>query len=99
MQGLNRKRLENTSSVKSLCRKVWCLRSGVQCLNCRGRVGYCCPDRTMCLYWSVSQDIYVRKVERVGGELQNTVIQTYQNVSQFWTWTPEEFLKRGPYKR
>ena len=20
-------------------------------------------------------------------------------VSQFWTWTPEEFLKRGPYKR
>ena len=34
MQRLNRKRLENTSCVKSLCKKVWCPRSEVQCLNC-----------------------------------------------------------------
>jgi branched-chain amino acid transport system substrate-binding protein len=31
------------------------------------------------------QNIYVRKVERKGGELQNTVIHTYPAVSQFWT--------------
>ena len=31
--------------------------------------------------------------------LTNVPIKTYENVSQFWTWTPEEFLKRGPYKR
>jgi hypothetical protein len=26
-------------------------------------------------------------------------VKTYPAVSQFWTWTPEEFLARGPYKR
>jgi branched-chain amino acid transport system substrate-binding protein len=31
------------------------------------------------------QNIYVRKVERKGGELQNTVIHTFPAVSQFWT--------------
>ena len=63
-----------------------------------GKVGYC-PDRTMCPDCSVSQYIYIRKVERVGGELQNTVIYTYPNVSQFWTYKPEEFLKQPVYSR
>ena len=31
--------------------------------------------------------------------LTNVPIKTYETVSQFWTWTPEEFLERGPYKR
>jgi hypothetical protein len=31
------------------------------------------------------QNIYVRKEERKGGELQNTVIHTFPGVSQFWT--------------
>jgi branched-chain amino acid transport system substrate-binding protein len=38
-------------------------------------------------------------VERVGGELQNTVISTYPNVSQFWKYNPEEFLKQPVYSR
>jgi len=50
-------------------------------------------------YMNPIQNIYVRKVERVGGELQNTVIQTYQNVSQFWTYKPEDFLKKPVYSR
>jgi branched-chain amino acid transport system substrate-binding protein len=48
---------------------------------------------------SVVMNIYVRRVERVGGELQNTVIQTYPAVSQFWTYKREEFLKQPVYSR
>ena len=33
------------------------------------------------------------------GRLQNSVIHTYPMVSQFWTWSPEEFLKRPAYSR
>ena len=50
-------------------------------------------------YGNPIQNIYVRKVEKVGGELQNTVIHTYPNVSQFWKYKPEEFLKQPVYSR
>ena len=50
-------------------------------------------------YGNPIQNIYIRKVERVGGELQNTVIQTFPNVSQFWKYKPEEFLKQPVYSR
>ncbi len=45
------------------------------------------------------QNMYIRKVERVGGVLQNTVIHTYPNVSQFWTYNRVEYLKAPPYDR
>jgi branched-chain amino acid transport system substrate-binding protein len=45
------------------------------------------------------QNIYIRKVERKGGELWNTVVQTYPNVSQFWTYPAAEFLKQPVYDR
>lgn len=45
------------------------------------------------------QNIYVRKVEKVAGELQNTVIHTFENVSQFWKYDPKEFLKQPVYSR
>jgi len=45
------------------------------------------------------QNIYVRKVERVGGKLQNSVIFTYPAVSQFWKYNPDEFLKMALYTR
>ena len=45
------------------------------------------------------QNVYIRKVERVGGQLQNTVIFTYPQVSQFWKYNPEEFLKMPVYTR
>jgi branched-chain amino acid transport system substrate-binding protein len=50
-------------------------------------------------YGNPIQNVYIRKVERVGGELQNTVIHTYPNVSQFWKSNPEEFLKQPVYSR
>jgi branched-chain amino acid transport system substrate-binding protein len=45
------------------------------------------------------QNIYVRKVERVGGKLQNTVIATYPAVGQFWKYKPDEYMKRPLYSR
>ncbi len=45
------------------------------------------------------QNIYIRKVERVGGELQNTVIHTYPKVSQFWTYDVDWYLKNPLYSR
>ena len=50
-------------------------------------------------YGNPVQNVYIRKVERVGGELQNSVIYTYPNVSQFWKYKPEEFLKQPVYSR
>lgn len=46
-----------------------------------------------------TQNVYILKVEKVGGKLQNTVIHTYPMVSQFWTYKPEEFLKAPAYDR
>ncbi len=50
-------------------------------------------------YGNPVENIYVRKVERVGGRLQNTVIHTFPGVSQFWAYRPEEFLKQPVYGR
>jgi branched-chain amino acid transport system substrate-binding protein len=50
-------------------------------------------------YGNPIQNVYIRKTERVGGELQNTVIYTYPDVSQFWKYKPEEFLKQPAYSR
>ena len=46
-----------------------------------------------------TQNVYILKVERAGDRLQNSVIHTYPAVSQFWTYTPEEFLKEPAYGR
>ena len=45
------------------------------------------------------QNIYIRRVERVGGRLQNTVIATYPGVSQFWKDRAEDYLKQPLYGR
>src|SRR5687768_5023864 len=45
------------------------------------------------------QNIYVRKVERVGGRLQNSVIATIPAVSQFYKYKPEEYMKQPLYSR
>jgi branched-chain amino acid transport system substrate-binding protein len=50
------------------------------------------------------QNIYIAQVREVehpvlGKVLMPVPVKTYENVSQFWKWSPEEFLKRGPYKR
>jgi branched-chain amino acid transport system substrate-binding protein len=50
-------------------------------------------------YGNPTENVYVVKVERVGGKLQNTIIHTYPMVSQFWTYKVDEFLKTPAYDR
>ena len=50
-------------------------------------------------YGNPVENIYVRKVEKVNGRLQNTVIHTFPSVSQFWTFDPQQFLKEPVYSR
>ena len=50
------------------------------------------------------QNVYVSRIQKIkhpvlGEVMTNVPIKTYTAVSQFWTWSPEEYLKRGPYKR
>jgi branched-chain amino acid transport system substrate-binding protein len=51
------------------------------------------------------QNIYIKRVEKKPmfgydkPELWNTVIKTYPNVSQFWTYGKEAFLKQPVYSR
>ncbi len=50
------------------------------------------------------QNVYIQKVAKVkhpvlGDVLINVPVKTYKDVSQFWKWTPQEFMARGPYKR
>jgi len=44
-------------------------------------------------------DVYIRKVQMVNGKLSNTVIKTYPNVSQFWTYKTSDFLANPVYSR
>ena len=44
------------------------------------------------------QNVYVSRIQKInhpvlGEVLTNVPIKTYEAVSQFWTWTPEEFLE------
>jgi branched-chain amino acid transport system substrate-binding protein len=44
-------------------------------------------------------NLYVRKVEKKDGHYQNTVVKTYPDVSQFWTYNQEAFLKEPVFSR
>jgi len=45
------------------------------------------------------QNVYIRKVEKVNGALQNTIIKTYENVSQFWTYGAAAVLARPVFTK
>lgn len=50
-------------------------------------------------YGNPIENVYIRRVERVNGELQNTVIDTFPRVSQFWTFDPDRYLSEPLYER
>jgi branched-chain amino acid transport system substrate-binding protein len=50
-------------------------------------------------YGNVIGDVFIRKCERKGGQLVNTVVKTYPNVSQFWTYEEKAFLANPVYAR
>jgi branched-chain amino acid transport system substrate-binding protein len=60
--------------------------------TCRGPVSF---DK----YGNVVASVFIRKVERKDGRLVNRVIFTYPDVSQFWHYKPDEFLKNPVYSR
>jgi branched-chain amino acid transport system substrate-binding protein len=46
------------------------------------------------------QNVYMREVQmRDDGRLWNVPIETFEDVSQFWTYDPEEFLEHPVYSR
>jgi branched-chain amino acid transport system substrate-binding protein len=44
-------------------------------------------------------DIYIRKVARRNGRLTNTILKTYPQVSQFWTYDPKAFVTQPVFSR
>ena len=50
-------------------------------------------------YGNVVGDVFIRRCEKRGDQLVNTVIKTYPNVSQFWTYPEKEFLANPVYAR
>jgi branched-chain amino acid transport system substrate-binding protein len=44
-------------------------------------------------------DIYIRQVARVNGKLVNTILKTYPQVSQFWTYDPAQFIRQPTFSR
>jgi branched-chain amino acid transport system substrate-binding protein len=50
-------------------------------------------------YGNPVHNVYVRRVERRGGILQNTVIYTFPRVSQFWKYDAQVLLQQPAYSR
>ena len=50
-------------------------------------------------YGNVVGDVFIRRCDKSGNQLVNTVIKTYPNVSQFWTYPEKEFLANPVYAR
>ena len=50
-------------------------------------------------YGNAVGPVFIRKCERRDGKLVNTVLKTYPEVSQFWTYDPKWFLSQPVYTR
>lgn len=48
---------------------------------------------------NVVGNVYIRRVDKEGGRFVNKVIKTYENIGQFWTYNPDEFVKNPVYSR
>jgi branched-chain amino acid transport system substrate-binding protein len=50
-------------------------------------------------FGNVVGNFYIRRCEKRGDKLVNTIIKTYPNVSQFWTYEEKWFLSQPVYSR
>lgn len=50
-------------------------------------------------FGNVVGNMYVRKIEKAGGKLVNITQETYHNISQFWPYSEEKYLKQPAYTR
>ncbi len=48
-------------------------------------------------YHNIVNNIYICEVKKVDGKLINAIVETNRDVSQFWKWSPEEFMKMPAY--
>jgi branched-chain amino acid transport system substrate-binding protein len=48
---------------------------------------------------NVVGNVFIRRLERKGDKLANTIIKTYPNVSQFWTYDEKAYLAKPVYSR
>jgi branched-chain amino acid transport system substrate-binding protein len=50
-------------------------------------------------YGKPVMNMYIRKVERKNGQLVNVIVETFADVSQFWTYDAKAFLAAPGYSR
>jgi branched-chain amino acid transport system substrate-binding protein len=50
-------------------------------------------------YGNAVGTVFIRRCEKKGDQLVNTIVKTYPNVSQFWTYAEADFLKSPVYSR
>ena len=50
-------------------------------------------------FGNVIGNVFIRKLERKDGKLVNTIVKTYPNVSQFWTYDEKQYLAQPVYSR
>ena len=50
-------------------------------------------------YCNPVENFYVRRVTKVKGKIQNTILQTYPKISQFWKYSPQTVLNEPEYSR
>ena len=50
-------------------------------------------------YGTPIMDIHIRKVERRDGRLENAILKTYPQVSQFWNYDPAKFMAQPNFSR
>lgn len=50
-------------------------------------------------YGNLVGDVFIKRIDRHDGKLSNTVVKTYPNVSQFWTYPEDWFLAQPVYSR
>jgi branched-chain amino acid transport system substrate-binding protein len=63
-----------------------------QCEAPRGPVHF---DR----YQQVENNVYIRRVDQVGGRFRNDVIETFPAISQFWQYDPAQYLALPDYAK
>ncbi|HXQ65382.1 MAG TPA: ABC transporter substrate-binding protein, partial [Alphaproteobacteria bacterium] len=50
-------------------------------------------------FGNVVGNVFIRKLERKNGKLVNTIIKTYKDVGQFWTYDEKKYLAAPVYTR
>jgi branched-chain amino acid transport system substrate-binding protein len=48
---------------------------------------------------NVMGNVFIRRLERKGDKLVNTIVKTYPNVGQFWTYDEKQYLAKPVYSR